>query len=370
MTDHLAKALQVLEPMAHTPVKGAIRHIVEHLRPTPTAPARTERGHVVDVFSEEFRCTVRDCLGCGALVPGGPTRCGRCATQQPPPEAEENETTQRGTMVLPAKRRVLWESGPVPIGEADTEGSEGPGEELLELVTPHFLASKQHAFSHVGPRTWATGLLDQLKTAGYVVSRSSAARELAEKYSSQDPLLVHEGTIECNHCCERSKAYGGTADSATICPVRARALTGELAELREKVKAYEASEAPHQAITSSPDDELPGAWVCEAESTDPNDPGWFATNLPSEELGDDRVSASSVRLPTPREDTSLGYRYRVVKYVREAELREKLKAWEPVITAALDGSGNSVSWRAGVHGKARAIPAHLRPGSGSGEGKA
>ncbi len=37
------------------------------------------RTHVVDTFSAEFKCTVRDCLGCGALVAGGPSRCSRCA---------------------------------------------------------------------------------------------------------------------------------------------------------------------------------------------------------------------------------------------------------------------------------------------------
>jgi len=38
-----------------------------------------EGTHIVDQYSKEFGCTVRSCLGCGALLVGGPTRCGHCA---------------------------------------------------------------------------------------------------------------------------------------------------------------------------------------------------------------------------------------------------------------------------------------------------
>jgi hypothetical protein len=34
---------------------------------------------MIEGFVKELGCTVRECLDCGALVPGGPTRCGRCA---------------------------------------------------------------------------------------------------------------------------------------------------------------------------------------------------------------------------------------------------------------------------------------------------
>uniref|UniRef100_A0A6H2A5F0 Uncharacterized protein n=1 Tax=viral metagenome TaxID=1070528 RepID=A0A6H2A5F0_9ZZZZ len=30
-------------------------------------------------FVKELKCTVRTCIDCGALVSGGPTRCGWCA---------------------------------------------------------------------------------------------------------------------------------------------------------------------------------------------------------------------------------------------------------------------------------------------------
>lgn len=41
-------------------------------------------GHIVDGFLSELGCTVRDCLGCGALIAGGPTRCKRCARESEP----------------------------------------------------------------------------------------------------------------------------------------------------------------------------------------------------------------------------------------------------------------------------------------------
>lgn len=41
--------------------------------------AKPYRG--VEGFVPELGVTVRECLGCGCLVPGGPTRCKRCAAQ-------------------------------------------------------------------------------------------------------------------------------------------------------------------------------------------------------------------------------------------------------------------------------------------------
>lgn len=37
---------------------------------------------IVDIFSEEYGATVRSCLDCNALVAGGPTRCGFCASKK------------------------------------------------------------------------------------------------------------------------------------------------------------------------------------------------------------------------------------------------------------------------------------------------
>lgn len=44
-----------------------------------STPGRSIEPHVADGFLSEIGCTVRDCLDCGCLVPGGPTRCKRCA---------------------------------------------------------------------------------------------------------------------------------------------------------------------------------------------------------------------------------------------------------------------------------------------------
>lgn len=33
----------------------------------------------IEGFVHDLRSTVRECVDCGCLVAGGPTRCGRCA---------------------------------------------------------------------------------------------------------------------------------------------------------------------------------------------------------------------------------------------------------------------------------------------------
>ena len=38
----------------------------------------------VDGFVHELRATVRECIDCGALIAGGPTRCIRCAKEGAP----------------------------------------------------------------------------------------------------------------------------------------------------------------------------------------------------------------------------------------------------------------------------------------------
>lgn len=42
------------------------------------------KTHIIDTFSPELGCTVRDCIDCGCLVPGGPSRCVRCANETDP----------------------------------------------------------------------------------------------------------------------------------------------------------------------------------------------------------------------------------------------------------------------------------------------
>ena len=41
----------------------------------------TPHRNMVDGFVKELGCTVRECIDCGCLVPGGPTRCKRCARE-------------------------------------------------------------------------------------------------------------------------------------------------------------------------------------------------------------------------------------------------------------------------------------------------
>jgi hypothetical protein len=45
-----------------------------------------KRKLLVDTYVEGVG-TVRDCLGCGALIAGGPTRCIRCAKEEDPRRA-------------------------------------------------------------------------------------------------------------------------------------------------------------------------------------------------------------------------------------------------------------------------------------------
>lgn len=33
----------------------------------------------IEGYCNSLGCTVRECIDCGCLVPGGPTRCNRCA---------------------------------------------------------------------------------------------------------------------------------------------------------------------------------------------------------------------------------------------------------------------------------------------------
>lgn len=43
---------------------------------------------IVDAFVAELGSTVRSCLDCGALVAGGPVRCGRCGSDRRSVSAE------------------------------------------------------------------------------------------------------------------------------------------------------------------------------------------------------------------------------------------------------------------------------------------
>lgn len=54
-----------------------------------TQPDVSMHEHIVDTFSAELGCTIRDCLDCGCLVPGGPTRCKRCANAAAPARPED-----------------------------------------------------------------------------------------------------------------------------------------------------------------------------------------------------------------------------------------------------------------------------------------
>jgi hypothetical protein len=41
-----------------------------------------DRYKGVEGFIKELGATVRECIGCGCLTPGGPTRCKRCASEK------------------------------------------------------------------------------------------------------------------------------------------------------------------------------------------------------------------------------------------------------------------------------------------------
>ncbi len=69
----------VLDRIADAP--GAVG-VSTFLPLSPGVLNRLEDEHVVEGFVEDLGATVRDCLGCGALVAGGPTRCGRCADRE------------------------------------------------------------------------------------------------------------------------------------------------------------------------------------------------------------------------------------------------------------------------------------------------
>jgi hypothetical protein len=42
----------------------------------------------IEGYVSDLKCTVRECIDCSCLVPGGPTRCKRCAS-------EADETSKR-----------------------------------------------------------------------------------------------------------------------------------------------------------------------------------------------------------------------------------------------------------------------------------
>lgn len=95
------------------------------------------RGHivdgpmlVVDGAGSVTPMTIRDCLGCGCLVPGGPTRCKRCAAEASPAKAVDRMVT--GEVVPPvtmldlqkeahatAREKGWWDDETRPDGSLD-----------------------------------------------------------------------------------------------------------------------------------------------------------------------------------------------------------------------------------------------------------
>lgn len=47
----------------------------------PPAPSSPNSHEEIGGFVKELGCVVRECIGCGCLVPNGPTRCKRCAQE-------------------------------------------------------------------------------------------------------------------------------------------------------------------------------------------------------------------------------------------------------------------------------------------------
>jgi len=48
---------------------------------TVTEPRLAGSPHIVDTFNTELACTIRDCLGCGCLVPVVMPRRKRCEVE-------------------------------------------------------------------------------------------------------------------------------------------------------------------------------------------------------------------------------------------------------------------------------------------------
>jgi hypothetical protein len=72
---------------------GIERRRIEIRRCDPPPPPPTPSEYTgTEGFVHDLGCTVRECIDCGCLTPGGPTRCKRCALeteeqQEPLPES-------------------------------------------------------------------------------------------------------------------------------------------------------------------------------------------------------------------------------------------------------------------------------------------
>ena len=80
----------------------------QRLQRLESRPMSSDRGHTVDKFSEELEATVRDCLNCGALVVGGPSRCCWCA------RSDEPELDERQRIAIEIQRAGIGAIGSTP----------------------------------------------------------------------------------------------------------------------------------------------------------------------------------------------------------------------------------------------------------------
>ncbi|MGV8123110.1 MAG: hypothetical protein AB2L14_25385 [Candidatus Xenobiia bacterium LiM19] len=51
----------------------------EHLKPVSPSKITNSSYKGIEGFCPHLGATIRECIDCGCLVPGGPTRCNRCA---------------------------------------------------------------------------------------------------------------------------------------------------------------------------------------------------------------------------------------------------------------------------------------------------
>lgn len=61
-----------------------LNDMLEAAKPSEEAPPpkpTPSEYNGIEGFIPELRATVRECIDCGCLVPGGPTRCRRCAKE-------------------------------------------------------------------------------------------------------------------------------------------------------------------------------------------------------------------------------------------------------------------------------------------------
>lgn len=97
---------------------------------------------MIEGFVSELGCTVRECIGCGCLVSGGPTRCKRCASEYGRKERGWGDYVWLFVWRTPLKRiRALRHWSTAAWCRGDTEKRYN---ELLYAVARKFTGETRH----------------------------------------------------------------------------------------------------------------------------------------------------------------------------------------------------------------------------------